>query len=162
MNPHKGVYACFDNSLSGYFSADDASLVIENLYKNKDIKILSVDVSDSNIVLIRRDDKERLSPGGKISLIIDGNLLDDFSRLCIRVMYSDFSKLRTVKERSFVFTFIGKTLNDDRKFVENEFFDRKKSGISDRGCLRYRLAYSFSFISVIKTFSKSEAYRYIL
>ncbi len=58
-NPHQGVHAKFNNSLTGYVSSEDTSLIVRNVYKDTAIKIVSVitngmeidfDVLDSGII----------------------------------------------------------------------------------------------------------------
>ena len=41
-NPHQGVHAKFNNSLSGYVSSEDTSLIVRNVYDRTAIRIVSV------------------------------------------------------------------------------------------------------------------------
>lgn len=72
-NPHQGVHAKFNNSLSGYVSSADTALTVRNVYDRSAIKIVSVaangidiefDISGSGILL----------PDNKIDIPFSGNI----------------------------------------------------------------------------------------
>lgn len=41
-NPHQGIHAKFNNSLTGYVSSEDTSLIVRNVYDDTAIKIVSI------------------------------------------------------------------------------------------------------------------------
>ncbi len=72
-NPHQGVHAKFNSSLSGYVSSDDTSLIVRNVYDRTAIRIVSVtangmdikfDVLKSGVIM----------PGDKVEIPFSGSI----------------------------------------------------------------------------------------
>ncbi len=72
-NPHQGIHAKFNNSLTGYVSSEDTSLIVRNVYDDSTIKIVSIvangmdvefDVLKSGII----------RPGEKIEIPFSGDI----------------------------------------------------------------------------------------
>lgn len=72
-NPHRGVYAKFNSSLSGYVSSDDTALIVENIYDRTTITVTSVTANGMDI------DFEIpfacvLKPGEKVEIPFSGEI----------------------------------------------------------------------------------------
>lgn len=72
-NPHQGVHAKFNNSLSGYVSSADTALTVRNVYDRSAIKIVSV---AANGIDIEFDTSATgiLLPDNKIDIPFSGNI----------------------------------------------------------------------------------------
>lgn len=86
-NPHQGIHAKFNNSLTGYISSDDTALTVRNVYENTAIRIVSVvadgidiefDVLRSGIVM----------PGESVEITFSGEIPEvSATRTSITVNY---------------------------------------------------------------------------
>ncbi len=72
-NPHIGVHAKFNNSLTGYVSSKDTALIVENVYERTAIKITSVVTSGMELAFDIPVAKILL-PGEKIEIPFSGEI----------------------------------------------------------------------------------------
>lgn len=72
-NPHRGVYARFNNSSSGYISSDDSALIVENIYDRTTITLTSI-VADGMDIDFDIPFACVLKPGEKIEIPFSGEI----------------------------------------------------------------------------------------
>lgn len=72
-NPHRGVYAKFNNSLSGYVSSKDTALIVENIFDESIIKITSV-VANGMEIDFDIPFASVLKPGEKLEIPFSGDI----------------------------------------------------------------------------------------
>lgn len=72
-NSHQGLYAKFNKSSSGYISSDDTAVIIENLYQNNAVKILSVKAEGLDLDFDALT-SGLLMPGESIEIAFEGDV----------------------------------------------------------------------------------------
>lgn len=72
-NPHRGIYAKFNSSLSGYVSSADSALVVENIYDRTTITITSV-VANGMDIDFEIPFACILKPGEKVEIPFSGDI----------------------------------------------------------------------------------------
>lgn len=71
-NPHNGVHASFNESLTGYLSSKDTSVIIENIYSRNIITVTKVEVEGAELNFDIPFNS--LKPGDKIEISFTGNV----------------------------------------------------------------------------------------
>ncbi len=72
-NPHKGITAKFDNSLSGYLSSKDNSVIVSNVYSSSSIIVTAVNV-DGLDLKFKVPSMKVLKPGESIEIPFEGDI----------------------------------------------------------------------------------------
>ncbi len=72
-NPHRGIHAKFNKSLSGYLSKEDTALVIENIYASSPIIITGIEMKGTDLSF-KLPAKKLLMPGEKIEVPFSGKI----------------------------------------------------------------------------------------
>lgn len=162
-NPHRGIYAEFDSSTSGYVTIADTKLIIENLYKSNKVKILSVTADGMDI---KFDLKKpiTLKPGEKAEIAFTGTLPEKgIERAALTVNYLKIDTVTTANERTFDFTVFSEAETDaDGSFIENEYYTGDASGISFFKKIIYFFIYLKDILFVLVRYLSSDAFKYLL
>ena len=72
-NPHRGVRAKFNNSLSGYITSEDTALLVENLFTEADVKVVSV-IADGIELDFSAGQSEIINPGESVAIPFKGEI----------------------------------------------------------------------------------------
>ena len=72
-NPHRGVRAKFNNSLSGYIASGDTALLVENLYPKAAVKVVSV-IADGIELDFSAGQSEIIKPGESVAIPFKGDI----------------------------------------------------------------------------------------
>ena len=162
-NPHRGVYAEFDHSTSGFISEDDTKLIVENTYKNNTIRLVSVKAKGADIKFGKVSDIT-LKPGEKAELSFTGDLSDaDSTKAAITVKYLKRDAVSTVTERKFDFTLQNGVSDEKGELsVDNEYYNGDTSGMPFLQRVIHALTYVVDLFRVLSDFLKSEAFSFLL
>lgn len=162
-NPHRGVYAEFDSSTSGFISKKDGAFIIENTYKNNKIRILSVTVKGAE-VSFHLPFKRTLSPGEKLKVGFDGDFTKAASsKASVKVKYVKLDNISHITDRKFDFTVLKEYENDDGNLtVKNELYCGDTSGMPVLKRAAVTLINILDIIFVLIDFIGSDAFRYLL
>ena len=160
-NPHRGIYAEFNNSLPGYMSPSDSCLTVENLYKENEIRIISVKAEGADISFTL-ENPVRLLPGEKAELSFEGALPENAFRTGITIEYIKDDSIDILCDRELVFTYYGSGGSTDGELVVNDFYNGDSSGMSFFKRILYTFIYCIDILHVLKSFFMSDAFRYLL
>ena len=72
-NPHRGVRAKFNNSLSGYIASGDTALLVENLFPKAAVKVVSV-IADGIELDFSAGQSEIINPGESVAIPFKGEI----------------------------------------------------------------------------------------
>ena len=162
-NPHRGVYAEFDKSSSGYINVDDTKLIIENTYKDNKIRLVSV---RANGIDIKFDDVRGvvLKPGEKLELPFSGDVdRADTLKSVVTVRYLKIDSISTVTERTFNFSVLSENVPVGNKvIVDNEYYNGDTSGMSFVERVIYAMTYVIDMIRVLSDFISSDTFSFLL
>ena len=162
-NPHRGVYAEFDCSTSGFIGEGDTKLIVENTYKNNTIRLVSVKVKGADISFGKVSDIT-LKPGEKAELSFTGDLSDaDSTKAAITVKYLKRDTVSTVTERKFDFTLQnGVTDEKGELIVDNEYYNGDTSGMPFLQRMIHAVTYVIDLFRVLSDFLTSDAFSFLI
>lgn len=162
-NPHRGIFASFDSSLPGYITKDDAALVLENIYKDKAVRIISVEAEDMDISF----DYENIGvivPGEKVEIPINGSLAQgNMVRGTVRIKCITTDRIISVENFEFPFA----VRSDEEtsavgELIKNEQYKGDTSGMSFIQRIIYILSNIVEFLTSIREFILSDAFGFLL
>lgn len=106
MNVCESVYAQFNTSTSGYLTADDTALVITNLSKKNNMRILSVAVEGADFSFKISDYMlKEIAPRESISVDISGQIpKKSLSTVNVKVSYLMVGSVTPLNDKTFYFT----------------------------------------------------------
>ena len=161
-NPHRGIFAAFDNSLPGYITSADTALVVENIFKSNPVRILSVKADGMDISF--EGGSAVLMPGQKAEFKFNGNLPEGSAvRTSVSVKYIKLDNISTVEECEFAFTVRGEGITfNDSEFVDDEFYTGDTSGMLLIQRILYVITNVIDFFHSIRDFLLSEAFKFLL
>lgn len=135
MNVCESVYAEFDTSTPGYITADDTALVITNLSKKNNMRLLSVAVEGMDISFdLSKYMLTEIKPRESITVKFSGKLpKESLTTAAIKVSYFMVGSVTPLNDKVFNFTVMNgkaKTYDSENPFVELSNESRFKEHIS--------------------------------
>lgn len=106
MNVCESVYAEFDASTSGYLTEKDTSLVITNLSKENNMRILSISVEGADFGFKLSDYAlKEIAPRESISVDFSGSIpKESLSTVSVKVSYFIVGSVTPLNDKTFYFT----------------------------------------------------------
>ena len=162
-NINNGVYVKFDNSAPGYITAEDDKIIIENLFEDSKIKVLSVKAKGLDISF-DVEDKKALAPGDTIEISFEGEVpVKNAVRAAVTVRYIKYDFISSVSECNFDITVLGtEKAESDGTVVENEFYIKDSSGMNVIKKALTVFANIFDLFIVLRDFLGSDAFKLML
>ncbi|MBR2418485.1 MAG: hypothetical protein IKB12_07610 [Clostridia bacterium] len=162
-NVNFGVFAKFNESAPGYITKKDSSIIIENLFENNKIKVLSVKAKGLDISF-DSESKKILSPGEQIEISFNGEIPNKNAvRAAVTVKYIKYDIISSVAERTFDLTVLdGEKGESDGSIVDNEYYIKNSSGMNIIKKALTIVGNLFDLIFVLSEFLTGDAFRYLL
>lgn len=136
MNVCESVYAEFDSSKPGYITADDMALVITNLSKKNNMRILSVSIDGADIGFETSSYLfKEIAPQESITVPIKGSLQkESLTVASVKVSYFMSGSVTPLNDKTFRFTLMNgeaKEYSPDEPYTELSTDSKFKEHLGD-------------------------------